>query len=151
MAFPLPRSHPTRCGFHTNAVLLGGLLLAICGSATSALASSSGDKGAEVYCFMRGNGNAHEVSWTAAYALIKRQSSGLFKTSPEHAAVMITEAVVEDPGAYPDCGQYIGDLYIRRGTSRRSSSSRSSSSQSEYHQDGDTADSGMTRSERYGY
>ena len=64
---------------------------------------------------------------------------------------MITEAVVEDPGAYPDCGQYIGDLYIRRGTSRRSSSSRSSSGQSEDHQDGDTADYGMTRSERYGY
>jgi hypothetical protein len=35
----------------------------------------------------------------------------MFKTSPEHAAVMITEAVVEDPGSYPDCGQYLGDLF----------------------------------------
>ena len=29
-----------------------------------------GGKGAQVYCFMRSNGNNHEVSWTAAYALI---------------------------------------------------------------------------------
>jgi hypothetical protein len=51
------------------------------------------------------------VSWTAAYALIKRQSASLFKTSPEHAAVMITEAVVNNPGSFPDCGKYLGDLY----------------------------------------
>ena len=30
---------------------------------------------------------------------------------PEHAAVMIAEAVVEDPGSYPDCGRYLGDLF----------------------------------------
>ena len=24
---------------------------------------------------------------------------------------MITEAVVEDPGSYPNCGQYLGDLF----------------------------------------
>jgi hypothetical protein len=60
---------------------------------------------------MRGSGNSHEVSWTAAYALIKRQSASLFKTSPEHAAVMITEAVVNNPGSFPDCGKYLGDLY----------------------------------------
>ena len=53
---------------------------------------------------MRSSNNDHQVSWEAAYALIKRQKSGMFKTSPEHAAVMITEAVVEDPGSYPDCG-----------------------------------------------
>jgi hypothetical protein len=35
----------------------------------------------------------------------------MFKTSPEHAAVMITEAVVKKPGTYPDCGKYIGDLF----------------------------------------
>ena len=68
-------------------------------------------KGAKVYCFMRSSNNDHEVSWEAAYALIKRQKSGMFKTSPEHAAVMITEAVVEDPGSYPNCGQYLGDLF----------------------------------------
>ena len=59
----------------------------------------------------KGAGNSHEVSWTAAYALIKRQSASLFKTSPEHAAVMITEAVVNNPGSFPDCGKYLGDLY----------------------------------------
>ena len=57
-------------------------------------------KGAKIYCFMRNSDNDHQVSWEAAYALIKRQKSGMFKTSPEHAAVMITEAVVEDPGSY---------------------------------------------------
>jgi len=73
--------------------------------------SSPGAKGARVYCSMRSSGNSHEVSWTAAYALIKRQSASLFKTSPEHAAVMITEAVVNNPGSFPDCGKYLGDLY----------------------------------------
>ena len=68
-------------------------------------------KGAKIYCFMRNSDNDHQVSWEAAYALIKRQKSGMFKTSPEHAAVMITEAVVEDPGSYPNCGQYLGDLF----------------------------------------
>ena len=68
-------------------------------------------KGAKIYCFMRSSNNDHQVSWEAAYALIKRQKGGIFKTSPEHAAVMITEAVVEDPGSYPNCGQYLGDLF----------------------------------------
>ena len=70
-------------------------------------------KGAKTYCFMRGAGNTHKVSWDAAYGLIKRQSTSLFKTSPEHAAVMITEAVVNNPTAYPDCGKYLGDLFVR--------------------------------------
>jgi hypothetical protein len=75
--------------------------------------ASPGAKGAQVYCFMRNNGNNHQVSWDAAYALIKRQSASLFKTSPEHAAVMITEAVVQNPGTYPDCGRFLGDLYAK--------------------------------------
>jgi len=73
--------------------------------------SDPGTKGAEVYCFMRKAGNDHDVSWNAAYALIKRQGSSLFKTSPEHAAVMITEAVVNSPDAFPDCGHFMGALY----------------------------------------
>lgn len=70
-----------------------------------------GGKGAQVYCAMRNSGNSHQVSWDAAYALIKRQSDKLFKTSPEHAAVMITEAVVQNPNVYPDCGRFLGDLF----------------------------------------
>ena len=69
------------------------------------------EKGAKIYCFMRSSGNDHKVSWNAAYAVIKRQRSGLFKTSPEHASVMITESVVQDPGNFPDCGQFLGDLF----------------------------------------
>ena len=60
---------------------------------------------------MRSSGNDHSVSWNASYAVIKRQGNGMFKTSPEHASVMITEAVVNDPGNFPDCGQYLGDLF----------------------------------------
>ena len=79
--------------------------------AAAVTTTTAGAKGAQVYCFMRSAGNSHDVSWTAAYALIKRQSASLFKTSPEHAAVMITEAVVQNPGTYPDCGKYLGDLF----------------------------------------
>ena len=85
-------------------------------AAPASEASIAGNKGAQIYCFMRSNGNIHEVSWAAAYALVKRQSASLFKTSPEHAAVMITEAVVQNPNSFPDCGRYLGDLYIRRRT-----------------------------------
>lgn len=93
-------------------------------------------KGAQIYCFMRSNGNPHNVSWEASYALIKRQKSGVFKTSPEHAAVMITEAVVNDPGTYPECGRYLGDLFKPKKSSaalpenRPVSSSMTSSSKS---------------------
>ena len=107
------------------AVLLpmAGMLLV---AAPVEAASTDSKKGAEIYCFMRSKGNDHAVSFEASYALIKRQSSGVFKTSPEHAAVMITETVVEEPGSYPDCGQYLGDLFGGK-TSKKSSSTSSES------------------------
>ncbi len=71
----------------------------------------TGGKGAEMYCFMRQNGNEHEVSWQASYELIKRQSNSLFKSSPKHAAVMIIEAVVQHPEDYKECGPFLGDLF----------------------------------------
>ena len=74
---------------------------------------SPGAKGAQMYCFMRANGNTNQVSWDAAYALIKRQSDKWFKTSPEHASVMIAEAVVQNPGKFPDCGRYLGELFAK--------------------------------------
>ncbi|MEY4298362.1 MAG: hypothetical protein RLZZ423_1541 [Cyanobacteriota bacterium] len=94
-----------------GALASAGLLATGGARAGSDPADSAGGKGAQMYCFMRGAGNSHDVSWTAAYALIKRQSASLFKTSPEHAAVMITEAVVQNPGSYPDCGKYLGSLF----------------------------------------
>lgn len=75
--------------------------------------STPGGRGAQIYCFMRDSGNDHQVSWDAAYEVIKRQSSGLFRTSPQHAAVMITEAVVQSPDTFPSCGMYLGDLFRR--------------------------------------
>ena len=39
---------------------------------------------------------------------------------------MITETVVEEPGSYPDCGRYLGDLFGGK-TSKKSSSSKSAS------------------------
>ena len=89
--------------------------VALLGCQTQVLAETrnaeTGTKGAQIYCFMRGNGNTHQVSWDAAYAVIKRQGDRLFRTSPQHAAVMITEAVVANPQEFPDCGSYLGDLF----------------------------------------
>lgn len=113
-----------------------------------ARSNSTGEKGAQVYCFMRTSGNGHEVSWNAAYALIKRQSAGVFKTSPEHAAVMITEAVVNSPETYPECGRFIGDLYNRH-TPAPTALDTTPTHGSRH----DTAGypGPMTRDERYGY
>ena len=97
----------------SSLVLSAAALIGTLSTITSPLqAAGSGEvKGAKIYCFMRSSGNDHKVSWNAAYAVIKRQRSGVFKTSPEHASVMITEAVVQDPGNFPDCGQFLGDLF----------------------------------------
>ena len=105
---------------------LGGLTWALAAGAPSRAQTSgsvqttegtvmvtAGAKGAQMYCFMRTSGNSHQVSWDAAYALIKRQSDNVFKTSPEHASVMIAEAVVQNPGKFPDCGRYLGDLFVK--------------------------------------
>lgn len=97
----------------SSLVLSAAALIGALSTMTSPLqaAEATEEKGAKIYCFMRSSGNDHEVSWNAAYAVIKRQRSGVFKTSPEHASVMITEAVVQDPGNFPDCGQFLGDLF----------------------------------------
>ena len=107
--------------------------------------SDAAGKGAQVYCFMRNSGNNHEVSWLAAYALIKRQSASLFKTSPEHAAVMITEAVVQNPGSFPDCGRYLGDLYESEAKEQLQKQQQRDATS------GSSNEDGATRSERYGY
>merc|ERR1739841_262033 len=83
----------------------------VMGAPNAQAIQSTEEKGAKIYCFMRSSGNDHKVSWNAAYAVIKRQGRSMFKTSPEHASVMITEAVVNDPGNFPDCGQFLGDLF----------------------------------------
>ena len=111
-------------------------LTVLCATSKTKHRLSPGAKGAQMYCFMRANGNTHQVSWDAAYALIKRQSDKLFKTSPEHAAVMITEAVVQNPSVFPDCGRYLGDLFTKPEAKPEASTS--------------TAPSGVTRNERLG-
>ena len=123
-----------------------GLIMPMAEPARAAAGEGTGGKGAQVYCFMRSNGNDHQVSWNAAYSLIKRQSASLFRTSPEHAAVMITEAVVNNPGSYPDCGRYLGDLYKRERSGATSSGEAIPTSRQ-----GGAAELGstMTRSERY--
>ena len=97
----------------SSLVLSAAALIGALNTMTSPMqaAEATEEKGAKVYCFMRSSGNDHEVSWKAAYAVIKRQRNGVFKTSPEHASVMITESVVQDPGNFPDCGQFLGDLF----------------------------------------
>ena len=97
----------------SSLVLSAAALIGAFSSVTPALqaAEPTEDKGAKIYCYLRSSGNDHKVSWNAAYAVIKRQGRSMFKTSPEHASVMITEAVVNDPGNFPDCGQFLGDLF----------------------------------------
>ncbi len=104
---------------HLRRLLPGMLGLALSAGAAASLANPAqavdppGAKAAQVYCFMRNNGNNHEVSWVAAYGVIK-QTTGVFKPPPERAAVMITEAVVYSPASFPDCARYLGDLHYRR-------------------------------------
>ncbi|MEX0588076.1 MAG: DUF6554 family protein [Cyanobium sp.] len=124
LSFPLLSSR----GLRLNRTLLSLVLLGTVGSVSigsrpglaqtadinaAANNAGAGGKGAQIYCFMRNSGNNHQVSWDAAYAVIKRQNDKLFKTSPEHAAVMITEAVVQNPSVFPDCGRYLGDLFTK--------------------------------------
>ena len=132
------------------AVLLsaGGLGLTPRADAAETI-SGPAAKGAQVYCFMRNSGNNHEVSWIAAYALIKRQSASLFKTSPEHAAVMITEAVVQNPGTFPDCGKYLGDLYASAAQEQKQRSEASSNANNSPNSSPEGA--ATTRTERYAY
>lgn len=122
---------------HALLVLLGsaaGFSLALPSQAqtaeanTAAANAGTGGKGAQIYCFMRNSGNSHQVSWDAAYAVIKRQNDKLFKTSPEHAAVMITEAVVQNPSVFPDCGRYLGDLFAKPEAKPEASGSASAGS-----------------------
>ena len=107
--------------------------------AQAAAGDTPGGKGAQVYCYMRTSGNSHEVSWIAAYALIKRQSASLFKTSPEHASVMITEAVVQNPTSFPECGKYLGSLYEKQAAAEAAAAATSQPSSSS---------SGVNRSDR---
>jgi hypothetical protein len=147
MAPRLSRSLPILAAALSTALGLGGGHPAAA-QPTAAAVESPGAKGAQVYCFMRANGNSHEVSWSAAYALIKRQSASLFRTSPEHAAVMITEAVVQNPASFPDCGRYLGDLYSRR--VQESSGAGVSGSTTQPASPSSAAGGGMTRGDRYG-
>ncbi len=148
MAFFSLRSSGVSLGVILAGCLMGSLVHP--GSARAA-SPTTGSKGADVYCFMRTNGNSHDVSWAAAYAVIKRQSVGVFKTSPEHAAVMITETVVEDPGTYPECGRYLGDLYNRNSSPASSPVDLGSNPSYQGGTGAAPSTSGMTRSERYGY
>jgi hypothetical protein len=112
--------------------LIAGL---IAGAPVLAQERGAASKGAQIYCFMRNSGNSHQVSWDAAYAVIKRQGDGPFKTSPQHAAVLITETVVQNPGDYPDCGRFLGDLFRQPEAAPAGTA---------------TPKAGTTRGERYG-
>ncbi|NDG75197.1 MAG: penicillin amidase [Synechococcaceae bacterium WB8_1B_136] len=113
--------------------------------------STAGGKGAQVYCFMRSAGNSHDVSWNAAYALIKRQSASMFKTSPEHAAVMITEAVVQNPGSFPDCGRYLGSLFEKAAARDAAAGAAPSPSTTTSPAGGAGSGSAPQRTDRYAY
>ena len=87
------------------------LICLVCSSTFGFKINAAVTNGADIYCFMRNGGNTHEPSWEAAYQFIKNKKQGLFKTSPKQAASLIVEEVVQDPGKYEDCINYLGDLY----------------------------------------
>ena len=64
----------------SSLVLSAAALIGALGSIQPAVRSGENteEKGAKIYCFMRSSGNDHTVSWNAAYAVIKRQGSGVF-------------------------------------------------------------------------
>ena len=133
----LPRTRPLGRRCLLSLTLLVGLAAGLPAQAQAqAQELEAGSKGAQIYCFMRNSGNSHQVSWDAAYAVIKRQNDRLFKTSPQHAAVMITEAVVKNQAEFPDCGRYLGDLFRQPETTSPTKT-------------GEPA-SGSTRNDRYG-
>ena len=70
--------------------------------------------GAEIFCTMRDSGNDHETSWKAAYNYIKKQTGGIFKTSPKQAAGQITESVVREKDKFSYCVEYLDQLYPNR-------------------------------------
>lgn len=142
-----PRLHHLPCRL-VGALVIGLGLVGPLAPSARAANDTPGSKGAQVYCFMRANNNPHEVSWVAAYALIKRQSASMFKTSPEHAAVMITEAVVQNPGSFPDCGRFLGDLYNRR--VQEASSAAAAAAAQPTGTTSTTPGGGTTRGDRYG-
>ena len=149
----VPRSlRPLRLGPSFLAMMVGmGTAGLTGGPGALAQPESPGVKGAQVYCYMRSSGNSHEVSWTAAYSLIKRQSASMFKTSPTHAAVMITEAVVQNPNTFPNCGRYLGDLYSSRVSSKGEVPATSEGPTALPVQPSSQAgQGGMTRGERFG-
>ena len=93
------------------------IICLVCGSTFGLRINAAVTNGADIYCFMRNGGNTHEPSWQAAYQFIKNKKQGLFKTSPKQAATLIVEEVVQDPGKYQDCINYLGDLYTGDSTS----------------------------------
>ena len=79
----------------------------------------AGSFGAEIFCTMRDGGNDHESSWEAAYAYIKRQKGGFFKTSPKQAAAQIIETVVREKDKFSGCVEYLDKLYPDRDLQRK--------------------------------
>jgi hypothetical protein len=58
---------------------------------------------------------------------------------------MITEAVVQNPGTFPDCGKYLGDLYASAAQEQQQQQQRDAAKSSS------SSEGGTTRSERYAY
>jgi hypothetical protein len=62
---------------------------------------------------------------------------------------MITESVVQNPGAYPDCGRHLGDLYNRR-VLMVPAATGATTIPTDLPGGSPGGSGGMTRSERYG-
>ena len=76
----------------------------------SSFYKEANEKATLIYCFMRSQGNSHELSWNEAYEYLKRQRGGNFKLSKKAAVAMIIDGFVNNQEKYPGCGKYLGDL-----------------------------------------
>ena len=62
---------------------------------------------------------------------------------------MITETVVDEPGSYPDCGRYLGDLF--GGKTSSSSSTTNSSGKSTISSSDNETSTDWDADDRYSY
>ena len=107
--------------------------------------------GAEIFCTMRDSGNDHESSWKAAYSYIKKQTGGIFKTSPKQAAGQITESVVREKDKFSYCIEFLDQLYPDRKLQLENNRKEKRRKQAELLQENENEDYSEETFDRYSY
>ena len=111
----------------------------------------AGSFGAEIFCTMRDGGNDHESSWEAAYSYIKRQTGGIFKTSPKQAAGQIIETVVRERDQFSYCVEFLDQLHPDRKLQLENNRKEKRRKQEELLQEKESEDYSKETFDRYSY